>query len=106
MFKELKSAGVSKLWNSSNITTALNALSINDDVINIQKHYVFWPFLWRLKAQTWINFLQVLQIFFPYSQQIYSDKFPGEDPNDCPRDIKKEVYVMLNWSSFMISFCM
>nr|KAG5690833.1 hypothetical protein BaRGS_031185 [Batillaria attramentaria] len=32
----------------------------------------------------------VLQIFFPYSQQIYHDRFPGNDPNDCPRDIKKD----------------
>lgn len=33
---------------------------------------------------------QVMQIFFPFSQQIYNQEFPGEHPNDCPRDIKKE----------------
>ena len=33
-----------------------------------------------------IDFCQVLQIFFPYSQQLHPDKFPGADPNDCPRD--------------------
>lgn len=37
-----------------------------------------------------ITFCPVLQIFFPYSQQIYYNRFPGEHPNDCPRDIKKE----------------
>ena len=36
-----------------------------------------------------IDFCQVLQIFFPYSQQLHPDKFPGMDPNDCPRDISK-----------------
>ncbi|CAG5132403.1 unnamed protein product, partial [Candidula unifasciata] len=31
----------------------------------------------------------VMQIFFPFSQQIYSQEFPGEHPNDCPRNVKK-----------------
>ena len=33
--------------------------------------------------------LQVLQIFYPYPIQIYPNEFPGEDPNDCPRNMKK-----------------
>lgn len=37
-----------------------------------------------------ITFCPVLQIFFPHSQQIYHNRFPGEDPNDCPRDIQKD----------------
>ena len=36
-----------------------------------------------------IDFCQVLQIFFPYSQQLHPDKFPGSDPNDCPRDMPR-----------------
>ncbi|XP_019880285.1 alpha-1,6-mannosyl-glycoprotein 2-beta-N-acetylglucosaminyltransferase isoform X2 [Aethina tumida] len=37
-----------------------------------------------------IDFCKVIQIFYPYSIQTHPNEFPGEDPNDCPRDIKKE----------------
>ncbi|XP_048584873.1 alpha-1,6-mannosyl-glycoprotein 2-beta-N-acetylglucosaminyltransferase [Nematostella vectensis] len=37
-----------------------------------------------------IDFCKVLQIFFPYSMQLYPDQFPGTDPKDCPRDVTKE----------------
>jgi len=37
-----------------------------------------------------ITFCPVMQIYFPYPMQIYPKEFPGEDPNDCPRDAKKE----------------
>ncbi|PAA73552.1 hypothetical protein BOX15_Mlig004091g1 [Macrostomum lignano] len=33
-----------------------------------------------------IRFARVLQIFYPYTKQIYFDRFPGNDPRDCPRD--------------------
>ena len=33
--------------------------------------------------------IQTLQIFYPLSLQIYPDEFPGQDPNDCPKSIKK-----------------
>ncbi|TNN44085.1 Alpha-1,6-mannosyl-glycoprotein 2-beta-N-acetylglucosaminyltransferase [Liparis tanakae] len=36
-----------------------------------------------------VDFCQVLQIFFPFSVQLYPQEFPGHDPNDCPRDIAK-----------------
>lgn len=36
-----------------------------------------------------VEFCKVLQIFYPYSIQLYPNEYPGEDPNDCPRDIKK-----------------
>ncbi|CAF0944092.1 unnamed protein product [Adineta ricciae] len=36
-----------------------------------------------------ITFVPVIQIFYPYSQQLYPDEFPGLDPNDCPRDMAK-----------------
>lgn len=36
-----------------------------------------------------ITFVPVIQIFYPYSQQLYPNEFPGLDPNDCPRDIPK-----------------
>ncbi|CAF3205728.1 unnamed protein product [Rotaria sp. Silwood2] len=34
-----------------------------------------------------ITFVPVMQIFYPFSQQLYPNEFPGLDPNDCPRDI-------------------
>lgn len=37
-----------------------------------------------------ITFCKVLQIYFPYSTQLYPSEFPGQDPNDCPRDAAKE----------------
>lgn len=40
-----------------------------------------------------IDFCKVMQIFYPYSIQTHPHEFPGEDPEDCPRDIKQEQYV-------------
>ena len=36
-----------------------------------------------------IQFCRYMVIFFPYSMQLYPNKFPGKDPNDCPRNIPK-----------------
>nr|XP_046489516.1 alpha-1,6-mannosyl-glycoprotein 2-beta-N-acetylglucosaminyltransferase isoform X4 [Neodiprion pinetum] len=37
-----------------------------------------------------VDFCRVMQIFYPYSIQTHPHTFPGEDPNDCPRNIKRE----------------
>ncbi|XP_036234323.1 alpha-1,6-mannosyl-glycoprotein 2-beta-N-acetylglucosaminyltransferase isoform X1 [Bactrocera oleae] len=37
-----------------------------------------------------IDFCKVIQIFYPYSIQTHPNEFPGVDPNDCPRDMKKD----------------
>lgn len=37
-----------------------------------------------------VDFCKVIQIFYPFSIQMHPHEFPGEDPNDCPRDIKKD----------------
>ncbi|EEC15707.1 beta-1,2-N-acetylglucosaminyltransferase II, putative, partial [Ixodes scapularis] len=39
---------------------------------------------------TTISFCKVMQIFFPYSTQLFPNQFPGRDPMDCARDIGKE----------------
>lgn len=36
-----------------------------------------------------ITFCRVVQIYFPFSTQLYPKEFPGQDPQDCPRDISK-----------------
>ncbi|XP_034179724.2 alpha-1,6-mannosyl-glycoprotein 2-beta-N-acetylglucosaminyltransferase isoform X1 [Osmia lignaria lignaria] len=37
-----------------------------------------------------VDFCRVMQIFYPHSIQTHPRSFPGEDPNDCPRNIRKE----------------
>lgn len=37
-----------------------------------------------------ITFCKVLQIYFPFSTQLYPNEFPGQDPRDCPRDMSKD----------------
>ncbi|XP_050389935.1 alpha-1,6-mannosyl-glycoprotein 2-beta-N-acetylglucosaminyltransferase [Patella vulgata] len=34
-----------------------------------------------------IDFCSVMQIFFPYAEQIMKNKFPADSASDCPRDI-------------------
>ncbi|KAL8168624.1 UNVERIFIED_CONTAM: hypothetical protein K2H54_008539 [Gekko kuhli] len=34
-----------------------------------------------------VDFCAVLQVFFPFSRQLYPAEFPGTDPRDCPRDL-------------------
>ncbi|CAF0703818.1 unnamed protein product [Brachionus calyciflorus] len=36
-----------------------------------------------------IDFCATLQIFYPFSLQLYPNTFPGNDPNDCPKSINK-----------------
>lgn len=36
-----------------------------------------------------IDFCATLQIFYPYSLQIFRNEFPGAHPNDCPKNLKK-----------------
>ncbi|XP_031625273.1 alpha-1,6-mannosyl-glycoprotein 2-beta-N-acetylglucosaminyltransferase-like [Contarinia nasturtii] len=36
-----------------------------------------------------IEFCRVLQIFYPYSIQKHKHEFPGEDPNDCQRNLNR-----------------
>lgn len=37
-----------------------------------------------------IDFAKTLQIFYPHSIQTHPNQFPGETPNDCPRNAKKD----------------
>lgn len=34
-----------------------------------------------------VSFVPYLQIFYPFSLQLYPNTFPGSDPRDCPRDM-------------------
>jgi alpha-1,6-mannosyl-glycoprotein beta-1,2-N-acetylglucosaminyltransferase len=37
-----------------------------------------------------VDFAKTLQIFYPCSIQTHTNAFPGESPNDCPRNAKKD----------------
>ncbi|XP_014785996.1 alpha-1,6-mannosyl-glycoprotein 2-beta-N-acetylglucosaminyltransferase [Octopus bimaculoides] len=43
-----------------------------------------------------IDFCPVIQIFFPHSLQLNPSQFPGEHPNDCPRNVKKAEAIKLD----------
>lgn len=47
-----------------------------------------------------IDFCRVIQLFFPYSIQIFANTFPGTHPNDCPPNVNsKEAKILKcqNW---------
>jgi hypothetical protein len=71
-------------------------------------HYLLIPFVvvFNITNEGWlfsVVVLQVMQIFFPYSIQLFPNEFPGEDPRDCPRNVKKEecvdnkIFLCLFW---------
>lgn len=70
------------------LITSLSKVRGIENVLMIMSHDLYSHELNDLVRG--ISFCPVLQIFFPYSQQIYHNRFPGEDSNDCPRDIKRE----------------
>ncbi|XP_078090279.1 alpha-1,6-mannosyl-glycoprotein 2-beta-N-acetylglucosaminyltransferase [Mustelus asterias] len=58
-----------------------------ENVLLIFSHDFWSPQINQIVAS--VDFCQVLQIFFPFSIQLYPNEFPGHDPRDCPRDISK-----------------
>uniref|UniRef100_A0A6J0SJZ7 Alpha-1,6-mannosyl-glycoprotein 2-beta-N-acetylglucosaminyltransferase n=1 Tax=Pogona vitticeps TaxID=103695 RepID=A0A6J0SJZ7_9SAUR len=54
-------------------------------VLLVLSHDVWSPELNALAAS--VDFCAVLQVFFPFSRQLYPAEFPGSDPRDCPRDL-------------------
>ncbi|MEE6492369.1 hypothetical protein FKM82_016560 [Ascaphus truei] len=64
-----------------------------ENVLLIFSHDYWSPEINQIIAG--VDFCQVLQIFFPFSIQLYPNEFPGNDPKDCPRDIEKKDAVKL-----------
>ncbi|XP_077180297.1 alpha-1,6-mannosyl-glycoprotein 2-beta-N-acetylglucosaminyltransferase [Paroedura picta] len=56
-----------------------------EKVLLVLSHDVWSPELNALAAS--VDFCAVVQIFFPFSRQLYPREFPGSDPRDCPRDV-------------------
>ncbi|CAM4686084.1 unnamed protein product [Leuciscus chuanchicus] len=59
-----------------------------EKVLLIFSHDFWSPEINQIVAS--VDFCLVLQIFFPFSIQLYPQEFPGNDPRDCPRDISKK----------------
>lgn len=59
-----------------------------EKILLIFSHDYWSPEINKVVAS--VDFCQVLQIFFPFSIQLYPQEFPGNDPKDCPRDIPKK----------------
>lgn len=66
---------------------SLRAAKGISDALLVISHDLFSEDMNRLVKT--IDFCKVMQIFFPYTIQLYPNQFPGTDPNDCPRDISK-----------------
>ncbi|OCT64997.1 mannosyl (alpha-1,6-)-glycoprotein beta-1,2-N-acetylglucosaminyltransferase S homeolog isoform X1 [Xenopus laevis] len=64
-----------------------------ENVLLVFSHDYWSPEINQIIAS--VHFCQVLQIFFPFSIQLYPNEFPGHDPKDCPRDIQKKDAVQL-----------
>ncbi|XP_069772478.1 alpha-1,6-mannosyl-glycoprotein 2-beta-N-acetylglucosaminyltransferase [Narcine bancroftii] len=58
-----------------------------ENVLLIFSHDFWSPQLNHIVAS--VDFCQVVQVFFPFSLQLYPNEFPGHDPKDCPRDVSK-----------------
>lgn len=64
-----------------------------ENVLLIFSHDYWSPEINQIVAG--VDFCQVLQIFFPFSIQLYPSEFPGNDPKDCPRDLEKKDAIKL-----------
>lgn len=70
---------------------SLSAVQGIDRALLIFSHDVFSVPINRLVQN--IQFAATVQIFFPFSNQIYFNQFPGPSPNDCPRNHPIQRYV-------------
>jgi hypothetical protein len=66
---------------------SLNRTRFIEKTLVIFSHDVYDPQMNRLVDS--IEFCATLQIFYPYSLQLYPNQFPGDHPNDCPKNVKK-----------------
>lgn len=70
------------------LITSLGKAKGIENTLLIFSHDLWDPEINGLIAE--IDFTLTLQIFYPYSIQTHPGQFPGESPNDCPKNAKKE----------------
>lgn len=68
----------------SHLIESLRTANAISEALLIFSHDVYDEAINRLVGS--IDFCRVMQIFYPYSIQMYPHNFPGEDPEDCPRN--------------------
>jgi len=69
----------------------INSLSLATDIQNTL--LIFSHDVWDEQINSLvrsIDFTKTLQIFYPYSLQTHPNTFPGESPEDCPRDMSNK----------------
>ncbi len=66
---------------------SLRATKHIEDTLVIFSHDIYIEEMNDLIGE--IDFCATLQIFYPYSLQIYGNEFPGRDPNDCKQTFTK-----------------
>lgn len=64
---------------------SLSRVQLIENALVVFSHDVYVPEL--NEAIQRIDFTRVMQIFYPTSIQLNPNTFPGESPDDCPRDI-------------------
>lgn len=64
------------------------------EVLLILSHDVTSPEINDLVST--IDFCPVMQIFYPFSSQLYPTEFPGDDPKDCPKSVNRSTAVQLH----------
>ncbi|XP_060582244.1 alpha-1,6-mannosyl-glycoprotein 2-beta-N-acetylglucosaminyltransferase-like [Ruditapes philippinarum] len=69
-----------------------------EETLLIISHDVYSESLNKLVKD--IDFCPVLQLFFPNTLQLHPKSFPGEDPKDCPRNMKKEEAAKVKCQNF------
>lgn len=78
----------SRLTYLRHLIVSLAQANAIEQVLLIFSHDVWHPDINYLVQS--VDFCRVMQIFYPHSIQTHPHTFPGEDPNDCPRNIDKK----------------
>ncbi|KAI6652851.1 Alpha-1,6-mannosyl-glycoprotein 2-beta-N-acetylglucosaminyltransferase-like isoform X2 [Oopsacas minuta] len=69
----------------------LQSLKENEQIqhtLVITSHDLYVPEVHKLVTS--VFYTRVIPIYYPYSQQIYKETFPGNDPKDCTKSIQRE----------------
>ena len=64
------------------------------DTLIITSHDLYSPHIHELVTS--VRYTRVIPIYYPYSQQLHNNTFPGPDPNDCPKRMQREEALRIN----------
>jgi len=81
---------------------SLSRVTSIENALIIFSHDLFIPEL--NDAIRHIDFAPVMQIFYPDSLQLNPNSFPGQSPDDCPRDVTINEYVPFHFHANICSY--